>query len=88
MAQNEARHFHLSPQKTHIGENPFQCNQCGDTYITKYTFLKHQKIHNGDNSFRYNHCGKSFADKSDPVQHQRIHTWEKPHNGEKLFQCN
>ena len=65
----------------HIEEKPFQCKECGKTFIRNQNLTVHLRKHTGEKPFQCNNCNKTFSQKRHLTDHIRIHTGEKP------FQC-
>lgn len=62
-------------------KQPYQCDQCGKIFKTKYTLAIHLKMpnHTFARPFVCNTCGKGFRLSSTLCRHKIIHTKEKPY---------
>ena len=67
--------------RTHTGERPYKCTQCGKQMRYLKDFADHKRQHLGVKPFECNECGAKFLRQRELVRHKGKHT------GVKKYQC-
>ena len=69
----------LQHLRTHSGDKPFCCDDCGARFAADKTLQEHRQKHTGDRPYHCNQCDRSFARTSTLKVHMAVHTACRPH---------
>ncbi|NXO19409.1 ZN180 protein, partial [Oriolus oriolus] len=48
----------MEHQRTHSGERPYKCAECGMSFMKSSHLREHQRIHTGEKPYECGECGK------------------------------
>ncbi|XP_067010526.2 zinc finger protein 32 [Anabrus simplex] len=73
-------HLFIEQHSASSPRRPYQCKECGSSFMQKGSLGRHKVIHSGTRSFECQECHSSFNTKSDLSIHKEIHFGPRPYH--------
>ncbi|NXH21562.1 ZN708 protein, partial [Bucco capensis] len=67
------------PWRSLSEEKPFQCQEHGKNFTSRFTLREHLCVHTGEKLYKYEEYGRSFTSRSNLSKHLHVHTGVKPY---------